>query len=185
MAMLQIKWEFDENTEEIYIATVDGTHCRIYEPRTDPGSKWHSKKHNKAGLSCEVAIAIHKNQVCWINGPFPAGQNDLGIFKKPDGLASKVPLGKLLITDQGHVDQAIDHIARTRNKFDSKEVKVHKGRSKARQETFFSRAKAFGILEQRFRSKGSRRMELHKNAFEACCVIVQYGMENGSPLFEV
>ena len=48
--------------------------------------------------------------------------------------------------------------------------------------------KTFDILGQRFRHgrKGTEyKMELHKTLVESICVLVQYDMENGHPLFEV
>lgn len=60
-------------------------------------------------------------------------------------------------------------------------------RAKARTETFNSRMSRFKVLSERFRhGKGTeKRLALHKICAEACCVIVHYGMENGSPLFEL
>jgi hypothetical protein len=148
-----------------------------------PSSGWYSKKFNKAGLAYELGIAIYHNQLVWINGPFPAGQNDKKIFNKPNGLKSKIPAGKRAIGDEGYVGNP-DKIT-TRNSFDSDAVKKFKRRVKARHETFNGRLQAFGILNHPFRSTGPTRLEKHKAAFEACCVIVQYEMDNGHPLFKV
>lgn len=52
------------------------------------------------------------------------------IFKKPNGLKSKVPLGKLVVADEGYADKESNHILRTRNAFDSKPVKAFKSRVK-------------------------------------------------------
>lgn len=47
----KIQWIFDNgNHKEFFILSVDGVHCRINEPRTEPSSGWYSKKFNKAGL---------------------------------------------------------------------------------------------------------------------------------------
>ena len=56
----KIKWE-DFDDDNIFIITVDGVHCRIYEPQIDPGSKWYSHKFHAAGVAYEVAIAIRSN----------------------------------------------------------------------------------------------------------------------------
>ena len=102
-----------------------------------------------------------------------------------DRLKSKIPDGKRGVGDQGYRDkESTDKIA-TRNDFDSKPLKRFKERSKARHETFNARLKAFGILSQAFRSTGKHRMPKHKAAFEACCVIGQYELDNGSPLFKL
>ena len=74
--------------------TVDGTHCHIFELRQDPSSKWYSHKFNKRGLVYEIRLAVHKNQIVWINEPFPAGDSDLVVFQKPGGLKEQIPDGK-------------------------------------------------------------------------------------------
>ena len=179
----KIKWIFDDpGVDEEYIISVDGVHCRTWEPRTSPSSSWYSKKFNKAALAYELGISIHRNKLVWINGPFPAGQNDKMIFNKPNGLKSKIPDGKRGIADEGHVGDP--NKLSTRNTFDSEELKEFKKRAKARHETFNSRLKAFAILRDPFRST-VKRLEKHKAAFEACCVIIQYEMDNGKPLFKV
>lgn len=55
----KIKWIWDTSVEEeVFLMTVDGTHCRISEPRTQPSSNWYSHKFAGPGLACEVAISI-------------------------------------------------------------------------------------------------------------------------------
>ena len=180
----KIKWIFDNpDIDEKFIVSVDGVHFRISEPRDQPSAGWYSKKYNKAGVSYEIAIAIHHNQVVWINGPFPAGHNDKKIFKEK-GLYDKIPEGKKALGDDGYVGYP-DKCSTKNKDFDSKPVKEFKRRVAARQETFNSRLKHFEILNTVFRSKGKDRLVKHKAAFEACCVIGQYCMENGSPLFIV
>ena len=53
--------------------------------------------------------------------------------------------------------------------------------ARARHKALNGRLKEFVILSGRFRHK----IEKHKIAFEAVCVIVQYSMENGRPLFPI
>jgi DDE superfamily endonuclease len=181
----KIKWIFDDidTYPEMYVASVDGVHCQIMEPRKIPSSKWYSKKFNKAGLTYEIGVAIYHDKIVWINGPFPAGENDKKVFDKPEGLANKLKEGQQVIGDEGY--RGRPDKASTRNAFDGQEVKDYKRRVKARHETVNSRLKAFGILDQKFRTTGNSRLTKHKAAFEACCVIIQYEMENGSPLFKV
>lgn len=64
---------------------------------------------------------------------------------------------------------------------DTRAIKGFKNRAKARHETFNTRLKNFKILDERFRHGVTK----HKAVFEACCVIVQYEMDNGHPLFDV
>ena len=103
---LQIVWLWDENNkhqdDDAFIITVDGTHCHINEPRMQPSAQLYSNKYNKAGLAYKLAIALHSNNLVGINGPFPAGQNDLQIWRKEGGLKGKIPANKQAIADQGY-----------------------------------------------------------------------------------
>jgi hypothetical protein len=130
-------------------------------------------------------VAIYSDKIVWVNGPFPAGQNDMRVFCKPGGLKSKLQKGHPAVTDEGY--RGAPDYATTRNAYDSEEVKYFKGRAKARHETVNSRLKAFGILNQPFRTNGGKngRLERHKAAFEACLVIIQYELDNGSKLMRV
>lgn len=179
-------WLFDgDNTEfeDTFVVSVDGVHFRIWEPRKFPSTKWYSPKYKKPGLAYEIALSLHHNKVVWVNGPFPAGENDKKIFNKPEGLASKLKAGQLAIGDEGYVGEP-DKVA-TRNSLASADVKEIKNRSKARQETINSRLKGFGVLNQSFRCTGAGRLPKHKSVFEACLVIVQYELDNGSKLFRI
>jgi hypothetical protein len=170
----------------VFIISVDGTHCRINEPRKEPSSGWYSKKHNKAGLAYELGIAIRSNKLVWINGPFPAGQNDISIYRKPNGLKSKIPANKRVIGDEGYKGEP-GQIS-IRNPFDTPAIRDLKHRAKARHETFNARIKNFQILDQRFRHGNTPTktvLENHKAVFEAVCVVVQFEMENGHPIFAV
>jgi hypothetical protein len=73
----KIKFDgFDGN--EAFIASTDGTHCRIHqEPCTDPGSKWYSQKLNGGpGVSYELAVAIRSKRILWISGPHRASKHE-------------------------------------------------------------------------------------------------------------
>jgi hypothetical protein len=54
---------FNQQVEEIFIVSVDGVHCHIWEPQHMPSSSWNSKKFNKAGLAYELGIAIFHNKL--------------------------------------------------------------------------------------------------------------------------
>jgi len=128
-------------------------------------------------------VALYHNNIVWVKGPFPAGENDKAIFDKPGGLASKLKEGQVMVADNGY--SGTNGKCATRNKFDSAEVKDIKERGKAREETINSRLKTFGILNENFRTTGAKRLDRHKVAMEACLVIIQYELENGNGLFTV
>ena len=67
--------DFDD--DEVFWVSVDGVHCRIYEPRKNPSTKWYSHKCNGASLTYELAVALHSNRLVWIRGPSPASQHDI------------------------------------------------------------------------------------------------------------
>jgi DDE superfamily endonuclease len=176
--------------DETFIVSVDGVHCRIFEPRNDPGSKWFDHKTNSAGVAYEVALAIRSSRVVHIRGPFPASAHDLTIFrggtkddpKDPEALIFKIKQGQKAVSDSAYVGEALaDGKASVSRRGELVELQVHKSRSKARQETFNARLKTFNVLEDRFRHGFDR----HKTVFEACTVLCQYDMENGNPLFEI
>lgn len=56
--------------ETIYTFTVDGVHCHTKECRINPTTKVYSHKFYGPGIAYEVGIAIYKDCVLWIKGPF-------------------------------------------------------------------------------------------------------------------
>jgi hypothetical protein len=187
----KIKWVDRWNNEgsEIVIVSVDGVHCTISEPRQIPSSKWYSHKTHGPGLAYEIAIAVQENKVVHIHGPFPAGVPDLTIFRSPGGLKSKMAEGKHATADRGYRGEPA---LRTPNDRDTETTRKFKKRSQARHESFNSRLKSFKILSTRFRhshngrkGQGETCHDNHKAVFEAVCVLLQYDMENGHPLFAV
>lgn len=172
----------------VFLISVDGTHCRINEPHHPLWSKnpkYYSHKFNKAALNYEVALSVYENKVVWIKGPYKASTHDITIFAGEDGeggecLMDKIPEGHLAIADRGYNKLTLDMIA-TPNRQDDPDVKKFKSRARARQESFNCRLKNYGALDDRFRH-GEKK---HKAVFEAICVICQFQLNFGSPLFEV
>ena len=95
---------------------------------------------------------------------------------------SLYPRGK--VTSRG---SGIDNVTITREG-QSRELKQWLGRAKNRQESLHSRIKSFNILKQRFRHgrKGTDdKLDLHRTCVEAVCVLVQYDMDCGNPVFDL
>jgi hypothetical protein len=180
---VKITWPEDNFGDDIWGLTVDGTHCWIQEPQHPTwsmDSDFFSHKYGKAGLNYELGISIFESRLVWMNGPFPAGSNDLKVFKKPEGLKAKLrAVGKRAIGDGGYRGHTKE--INTPNAHDSKEVKTFKGRALKRHEKFNGYTKNFDCLKGRFRHSVDR----FACCFEAVLVICQYQMENGSPLYEV
>lgn len=171
-----------QHCETRFVCTVDGVHCCIEEPKHPTLSRdksYYSHKSNSAALNYELGISIYESKLVWINGPFPAGTHDVAVYQQENGLQSKIPLGKKVIGDEGYRGQS--KTISTYNPNNPNEVKKFKSRARARHETFNRKIKTFQILNDCFRHSINK----HKAAFEAVCIIAQYQLENGSPLFDV
>jgi hypothetical protein len=160
--------------------TVDCSHFVTFEIQTDPVApqdrRRYSHKSNGPAVSYEAALAIHESRIVSINGPFPAGVNDLTIFR--NRLEAKIPAGSFAIADKAYRSS---RKATTSSSADPPALRQFKTRARARQETLWRRLKRFQSLGNRFRHP----IEKHQLVFEAVCMIVQYQFENGSPLFDV
>jgi hypothetical protein len=160
---------------------VDGTHCCVHErkhatlPR-DPSL--FSFKSNSAGFAYEIGLSIYDSNLIWVAGPYDASVHDLTIARQ-SGLVDAIPDGKRAIADSGYIGEPNKFA--TRNSEDPEGVRKLKYRALARHETFNQRIKRFACLSQMFR----HNLDDHKAVFEAICVIVQYQMDNGEPLFDV
>jgi hypothetical protein len=184
LAQTKVVWPFegDDMPKEIFIATVDGVHFKVYKMRQTPNKNMKGSKLGGAAVGYELAISVWNGKLVWINGPFPAGETDIIVYKKPGGLQSKVPEGKRIIGDKIYVSQPE---VSGRNPAHSKKLGKFIERSKARHETFNDRLKSFNILSTCFRSKTRDRLTKHKSVLTAICVALQYDIENGNPLFDI
>lgn len=179
---IKITWPDDLASDDIWIMSVDGTHCWIAEPghpEFSQDSSYYSHKFNKAGINYELGIALASQKLIWMNGPFKAGMNDVSIFRN-EGLKDRLSvLQKKAIGDagyNGHQEQCV-----TPNPNDSVRVKKFKSRALKRHETFNGMTKAFDALSGRFRHSRDK----FPIVFEAICVICQYKIELEEPLFDI
>jgi len=175
-------WTDANNQEdyEVFILTVDGVHCPTQEPKhptLSKNSKFYSHKFKQAALAYEIGLSVFENRVLWMNGPFPAATHDVMIFRK--ALKDWIPSGKRIIADMGYIGEP--GICSIPNSRDPPNLFKFKSLARSRHETFNSNLKNFKCLAECF----WHGLEKHKIVFEAVCVICQYQMENGSPLFDV
>jgi hypothetical protein len=164
----------------VFLITVDGVHCRVGEPFHPVFSKnpeYYSHKSNQAGLGYELGLSVYENALVWLKGPSPAGKHDITTFREE--LKGKIPAGKRVIGGNGYKGES--KIISTPNSHDLAELRRFKSRARARHESFNGRIKNFKCLSERFR----HGIDKHHICFEAVCDIVQYQLENGSPLFDV
>jgi DDE superfamily endonuclease len=122
---------------------------------------------------------VHTQQLLWVNGPFEAGMTDLQIARQPGGILEKIPDGRKAIADKAYRGEPTKFS--TPNIHDSLNTAKVKGRARARHETFNKLLKDYQILRQEFRNDIGK----HKTAFEAVCILVQYGIEHGKPLLKL
>jgi len=128
---VKICWPYDNFGSDIWIITVDGTHCWITEPvhpEWSQDSRYFSHKYGKAGVVYELGFALASSRLVWMNGPIPAGDLDLSVFKKK-GLKDKLAVAE----KRGIADSR-------------KEVKRFKSRALKRHKTFNGMTKTFECL---------------------------------------
>jgi hypothetical protein len=100
------------------------------------------------------------------------------LFCKDDGLKSKIPAGKRAVGNSGYAGKP-EHVT-VKSHLDSDAVKALKRRAQACHNTFHGRIEKLKILDERF----FHGLKKHKAAFETACIIMQYDLENGNPLFD-
>lgn len=169
-----------DNDTPVFIISVDGVHCKVNEPIHPVYSKnpkYYSHKSNGPALDYELGISVFDNKLVWMKGPKPAATHDITVYR--EALKNKIPAGKRAIGDNGYRGEP--NTISAPNSHDSKELRRFKSRARARHESFNARIKNFKCLSERFR----HGIDKHRICFEAVCVIVQYQLENGSPLFDV
>ena len=153
--------------------STDGTDFSILE-QSPFWSGWCSHKFKGAGLRYEIGVGICSGNICWLNGPFPAGKySDIKIFRL--GLKKCIDPGEkveasngfrgepdtiLLPSDPSIVSES-ELLRFTHDKYRMKQ------RVRARHETVNGRFKNWNILNTRFHNE----ISLHSNVFRAIVVI--------------
>jgi hypothetical protein len=181
----KIVWDprLDADNTEIFVLTTDGTDFKMWEkkhPTLPIDRKQCSHKFNHAAVKYEIALSVFEPKCVWISGPHKGAKHDITIFR--EGLKDKVKDGKKIIVDRGYISNKPDERMLSQpSALDSKELNNFKSRARLRQETFNGRLKYFNALAQTFR----HTIPQHGLVLEAVCVIVQYQMDNGRPIFDV
>ena len=79
----KILW--NDDGVSVWDLAVDGVHTKCNEPTHAVWSqdkKYYSHKCKHAGYGYELGTRLHTNQLAWMNGPYPAGMNDISVFKR-------------------------------------------------------------------------------------------------------
>ena len=178
----KIVWPADNFGSDLWVISVDGVHFWIEEPQHPEWSQdreYYSHKYNKAGLCYELGISLSESKLVWMNGKFKAGRSDNSIFQKEGLMQKLVSIGKRAIGDGNYVGNP--KVISTPNNHDSTPVKLFKSRALKRHEKFNGMIKHFDCLIGRFRHSAAR----FEDCVEAVCVICQYKLEMGRPLFDI
>lgn len=176
---MQIDWDNrfigTEGSHNQCLVTVDGTDCRIFEPR--PFDRiWYSHKFRGPGLRYEIAVSIAKGRIVWINGPFPCGAwPDAKIFNT--GLVELLSEGEMVVADRGYKGAAGAQTPLRDNSITDK----LQAECRARHETVNARLKQFRILSHVFRHNKIK----HHDVFFACANLTELMLCNGNPLFQI
>ncbi len=160
--------------------SVDCTDVPIQEPMVR-SSKWFSHKFSGSGLRYEIGISLQLGNIVWIHGPYPCGSwPDIKIFR--DCLRTYLDENERVEADDGYCGDA-PRYCKTPTDFCSiaEDVDKYRNRLRARHETVNKRLKDFDILVQTYRHD----VENHSHVFRAVAVLVQLGLLNGEPLFQL
>ena len=181
----KIVWQpgFDDPHSAIFFMTIDGTDFRMWEkkhPTLPLDRQQCSHKFNHGAVKYEIGMSVFDAKCVWISGPHRGGKHDLTVWR--EGLKARMPPGKRAIVDRGYDTSAADERMLSQPRAtDTPQLHNFKSRARLRHETFNGRLKFFKCLSDTFK----HGIDKHKFAFEAVCVIVQYQMDNGSPIFAV
>jgi len=153
--------------------SVDGTDCPIQEPKPF-SKKWYSIKLNGPALWYEATVALHRSEIVWVKGPFPAGPwKDDTIFKR--WLMRKLEPDELVIVNKGYRFILCCVVP---NKFFTLRKRCTHNQIRARHESVNTRMKKFNCLKNKWRHE--RRD--HGHAFKAVAVITQLASTDDEPL---
>lgn len=186
LAAKKIKWDnsLDSSEAETFLISADGVDCKLWErkhPRYPVDRKAMSHKFKSCGAKYLVVLAVSRPKVVFIAGPFRGGKHDLAIFRD-SGLIDKLKqLDKVCIADRGFRPKSVaeqKHFSLP-DYMDSPDLHNFKSRVRLRLETYNRRVKHFEALSNTFR----HGFDKHGKVFIAINVIVQYQMDNGSPVF--
>ena len=184
----KIYWPEDNFGDDIWACSVDGTHFRSQEMRTEEDGglnldpRIFTYKHKCAGFNYEVGISLSESRCVWLNGPFEAGTfNDIKIFEEKGLGALLRRIRKKCIADAGY--KGFPHLISTpNNRYDRPEVRVFKSRARLRHERFNGMMKSFGCLGDSTFRHGKAKLQM---CVESVAVLCQYKMEFGEPLYEI
>mgnify|MGYP000638316727 CR=1 FL=1 len=185
----KIVWDkrLDSKTTQKFAISSDGIDFKLWEKKHDLfpyDSKAMSHKFKSCAAKYIIALSVYEPQCVFIEGPFRGGKPDLEMFKECGLMDKLIENGKLCIADRGFRSK----IPGERQCFAlpdymdaGKELYAMKSRARLRQETWNGRLRHFGVLTQTF----THGFVKHGIVLRAVTVLIQYQMDNGSPIYSV
>ena len=174
----------DSKETEIYAISADGVDFKLWErkhPKYPIDTKAMSHKFNSCGAKYLIALSVFQPKCLFIEGPFRGGMGDMDMFRD-SGLMKKMKAnGKVCIADRGFRSKFADeskHFALP-DFMDSKPLFNFKTRVRMHQESYNRCLKHFECLSTTF----THGFVKHGIALRAVAVMVQYQMDNGSPIY--
>lgn len=160
--------------------TIDGTDCKIQEPRPfDRG--WFSFKSNGPGVRYLVAVSVVTGWIVWVDGPYMCG-----IW--PDAKIARERLVHMLDEDERYIaDKGFRGVAKAITPYqlrgeENQPLKRLAAVARARHETLNARLKKWKILHEEFRHDPKTQ---HGIVFDAVAKITQLQIVNGRSLFSL
>jgi hypothetical protein len=184
----KIVWDksIDSKDTEVFAISTDGVDFKLWErqhPEYPIDTKAMSHKFKSCGAKYIIALSVFKPKCLFIEGPFRGGLSDMDMCKESGLMAKLKANGKVCIADRGFrskYENEQKHFALP-DLMDSKPLYNFKSRARMRQETYNRRLKHFECLSSTF----TNGFVKHGIALRAVAVMVQYQMDNGSPIFAV
>jgi hypothetical protein len=147
-------------------------------------SKNMSHKFKSCAAKYIIALSIYEAKCVFIEGPFRGGKPDLEMFRESGLMQKMIANKKVAVLDRGFRSKLTTEKMCTAlpDYMDAgKELYNMKSRARLRQETWNGRIKHFGALSQTF----THGFVKHGIVLRAVAVLVQYQMDNGSPIYSV
>jgi hypothetical protein len=186
LAEKKIVWHpsVDSKDTEVYAISADGVDFKMWERKhhTYPiDTKAMSHKFKSCGAKYIIALSVFEPKCLFIDGPFRGGKGDLDMFRDSGLMQKMKDNGKVCIADRGFRSKLVEErkVFALPDFMDSKPLSNFKSRARCRQESYNRRLKHFECLSITF----TQGFAKHGIAMRAVAVMVQYQMDNGSPIY--
>jgi len=178
--------KYKGHNSPIFIATIDGVDFKTREKSNDEfnqSPKQFTYKHHHGGQKYELVIDAFEPKIISMNGPFDGAVHDRVMYA--DRTMGRIPDGKVIVADRGY-SRSDKEYPGWNKKFsfpslsDSKLLGNFKSRLRCRHEAVNGLLVDYAVMHKEF----THPHDKHVFAFEAVCVLVQYKMDHGRPIWD-